>query len=270
MLPPLLWTHSLVAGYGEVGVLNGVSIRVGAGQIVSVIGPNGAGKSTLLKAIYGLLPLRSGGVWTSIDGADREISHLRPHEVTAQGLNYVPQNADVFPSMSVRENLEVGAYRLWSEIDRNTERVLEIFPSLKSHLKQKAGSLSGGERRMLAVARALMSEPRVLLLDEPSAGVAPIVARQLFDQLRRLASEGTSLLMVEQNATRALEMSAYAYVLEFGRVRFEGPGKELRNDKRVVDLYLGRGRSPRRANEPPESEIQTPAPSGEDDSQKPQ
>jgi neutral amino acid transport system ATP-binding protein len=233
--PGLLATEDLVAGYvPEVDILNGVSIRVNEGEIVTVIGPNGAGKSTLVKTIFGLLHPRRGRVFFR----RQEISGRHPHDITHLGLSYVPQLDNVFPSLTVEENLEMGSLdtaRTREQIDR----MYELFPRLGERRSQTAGTMSGGERQMLAMARALMPDPRVLLLDEPSAGLAPAFVEAIFEKIEEVNRAGVTMVMVEQNARRALGMSSRGYVLDVGRNRFEGPGRELLEDPKVADLYLG-------------------------------
>jgi len=236
--PPLLEVDGLSAGYGEVNILHEVSLAVRPGTLVAVIGPNGAGKSTLLKAIYGLLRPRGGRAVLRHDGRELSIVGRKPHQLTRLGLNYVPQLANVFPNMSVLENLQVGASTLRNG-DERIERVLGDFPLLRGRRRQRAGTLSGGQRQMLALARALVTGPRLLLLDEPSAGLAPTVVDELFEQLVRINGDGIAILMVEQNARRSLALSDYGYVLDMGRNHFEGPGRELLEDPKVVELYLG-------------------------------
>jgi len=231
----LLETAGLTAGYGELEVVRGVSIAVPPGGFVSVIGPNGAGKSTLLKAIYGLADTHAGRV--RFRGND--ITARRPHELTRLGLNYVPQLDNVFPNMSVQENLEIGSVPSRERLAERLEAVFGTFPVLEARRRQRAGTLSGGERQMLALARALMPEPLLLLLDEPSAALAPTVADRLFEQLEAINQGGVAILLVEQNARRSLALSAYGYVLDMGRNRFQGKGAELLDDPKVVDLYLG-------------------------------
>jgi neutral amino acid transport system ATP-binding protein len=240
---PILETVDLEAGYGDVNILHGVSIAVPRGSAVSVIGPNGAGKSTLLKAIYGFLTPRGGRVTFRSDGTEHDITGMKPNRITALGLSYVFQLDNVFSNMSVRENLEMGAYLRGKPERQQLERVHEWFPRLAERRKQRAGTLSGGERQMLALARALVVGPKLLLLDEPSAGLSPIVVDVIFDKLEEINRAGSSLVMVEQNARRSLAMSDYGYVLDMGRNRFEGPGRELLENEKVTDLYLGgRGR----------------------------
>jgi ABC-type branched-subunit amino acid transport system ATPase component len=234
-LSPLLEAVDLRAGYGELEILHDVSLAVPPGGFVSVIGPNGAGKSTLLKAIYGLVDTRGGAV--RFEG--RDVTARRPHELTRLGLNYVPQLDNVFPNMSVLENLEIGAVPLDGGPAERIEAVLETFPVLKARRRQRAGTLSGGERQMLALARALMPAPRLLLLDEPSAALAPAVVDALFERLEAVNRAGIAVLMVEQNARRSLSLCDYGYVLDMGRNRFEGPGRELLHDPKIAQLYLG-------------------------------
>jgi ABC-type branched-subunit amino acid transport system ATPase component len=231
----LLATDSVVAGYvPEVDILNGISIRVAEGEIVTVIGPNGAGKSTLIKTIFGLLRPRSGRI--VFRGED--ISGDSPHSVCRRGLSYVPQLENVFPTLSVEENLEMGSLDT-SKTDTQTERMYDLFPRLGERRTQAAGTMSGGERQMVAMARALMPDPHVLLLDEPSAGLAPAFVDAIFEQVKQINTAGVTIVMVEQNARRALAMSDRGYVLDLGRDRFEGPGKELLEDPKVAELYLG-------------------------------
>ena len=231
----VLATEDLVAGYvPEVDILNGVSVVVKEGEIVTVIGPNGAGKSTLAKTIFGLLRPRRGRVL--FRGED--ISGAKPHHITGLGLSYVPQLDNVFQSLTVEENLELGSLdraRMAEQIDR----MYELFPRLGERSSQTAGTMSGGERQMLAMARALMPDPQVLLLDEPSAGLAPAFVEAIFEKIEDVNRAGVTLVMVEQNARRALEMSSRGYVLDLGANRFEGRGRELLDNPKVVELYLG-------------------------------
>ena len=231
----VLATDSLVAGYvPEVDILNGVSIEVRKGEIVTVIGPNGAGKSTLIKTIFGLLHPRSGTIVFQGD----DITVLKPHECTRRGLSYVPQLDNVFPTLTVEENLEMGSLDT-STTGSQIERMFELFPRLGERRAQTVGTMSGGERQMVAMARALMPDPQVLLLDEPSAGLAPAFVDAIFEKVEDINREGVTIVMVEQNARRALGMSNRGYVLDLGKDRFEGPGKELLTDPKVAELYLG-------------------------------
>ncbi len=231
----LLETDGVVAGYvPDVPILNGVSIHAEAGEIVTIVGPNGAGKSTLVKTIFGLLRPHRGSV--RLDGA--ELAGRRPHEIARCGLGYVPQRDNVFANLTVRENLELGSFdrRATAEL---IERMYELFPRLGERPRQRAGSMSGGERQMVAMARALMPEPRILLVDEPSAGLSPAFVDVIFGKLREINERGVTIVMVEQNARRALAMSHRGYVLDLGVNRFTGTGHELLDDPRVAELYLG-------------------------------
>jgi ABC-type branched-subunit amino acid transport system ATPase component len=232
---PVLATDGLVAGYlPGVDILTGVTIRVQEGEIITVIGPNGAGKSTLIKAIFGLLPARAGTV--TLRGED--ITGELPHDITRRGLSYVPQLDNVFPSLSVEENLEIGALAR-ERTRQRMDLIYELFPRLGERHRQIAGTMSGGERQMLAMGRALMAEPAVLLLDEPSAGLAPAFIDATFEKVKEINRAGVTIVMVEQNARRALAMSQRGYVLDGGSNRFEGAGPDLLEDPKVGQLYLG-------------------------------
>jgi ABC-type branched-subunit amino acid transport system ATPase component len=232
----ILEVDGLEAGYGEALVLRGVSLRVDAGQVVAIIGPNGAGKSTLLKAVYGLLRPRAGTV--RFEGDD--LTAVRPDRITRRGLNLVPQLGNVFPSLTVSENLKVGVLPVpRGERSAEIENVLELFPVLRERRRQRAATLSGGQRKLLAIARALVTRPRLLLLDEPSAGLAPQAVELVFAKLREINERGIAIAMVEQNARRALALAEVGYVLDLGRNAFEGPGKVLLEDPKVAELYLG-------------------------------
>ena len=232
---PLLAVDELVAGYvPEVDILDGVTLDVREGEIATVIGPNGAGKSTLIKTIFGLLHPRRGRV--TLRGED--LTGLAPHSITRRGMSYVPQLDNVFPNLTVEENLEMGSL----DRSRTRERIgvmYELFPRLGERRSQAAGTMSGGERQMLAMGRALMPEPHVLLLDEPSAGLAPAFVEAIFEKVRDINEAGVTVVMVEQNARRALGMSDRGYVLDLGRNRFQGSGNDLLEDPKVADLYLG-------------------------------
>ncbi len=232
----VLETRKLVAGYSaEVDILNGVSLTVEAGEIVTVVGPNGAGKSTLMKSIIGLVTPRRGRVLLRGD----EITGRRPHEIVRLGLGYVPQRENVFENMTVIENLELGAMgRSRAEVASRIEELLCLFPRLGERRKQLVGTMSGGERQMVAMARALMPKPGILLLDEPSAGLAPMFVQAMFEQVAEINAAGVSILMVEQNARAALALSHRGYVLDLGRNAFEGPGRQLLEDPRLAELYL--------------------------------
>jgi len=234
---PLLAAEDVHAGYGRIPVLHGVTLRVGAREVVSIIGPNGAGKSTTFRVMVGLLPVRQGRV--RFDGED--ITGSRPDQLLRRGLAYVPQGRLVFPQMSVLENLEMGAY---IERDRRRSadalaRVYRLFPVLQDRSRQAAGTLSGGEQQMLAIGRALMTQPRLLLLDEPSLGLSPKFLGIIFEKLAELKAAGMTMMIVEQNAVKALAVADRAYVLELGRNRFEGAGPALLADPEVKRLYLG-------------------------------
>jgi ABC-type branched-subunit amino acid transport system ATPase component len=234
---PLLQAEGLCAGYGRMDILHDVSLHVRAGEIVSVIGPNGAGKSTAFKTIVGFLTPRSGRVLFN----GESITGLRPDLVLRRGLAYVPQGRIVFPQMTVLENLEMGAYieRDARRIATALERVFALFPVLTERRRQKAGTMSGGEQQMVAIARALMTAPRLIMLDEPSLGLSPKFVTLIFDKLVEMKRAGFTLMIVEQNAARALAIADRGYVLELGRNRFEGPGRTLLEDPEVKRLYLG-------------------------------
>jgi ABC-type branched-subunit amino acid transport system ATPase component len=233
----LLATDGVVAGYvPEVNILNGVSINVREGEIVTVVGPNGAGKSTLVKTIFGLLKPREGRV--VLRGED--IGGRKPHTITRKGMSYVPQLDNVFPSLTVNENLQLGSLDR-SRTDERIAQMQELFPRLRERRTQVTGTMSGGERQMVAMARALMPEPKMLLLDEPSAGLAPAFVDAIFEKIAEINEGGVTVVMVEQNARRALAMSNRGYVLDLGANRFEGSGKELLSDPKVAELYLGGG-----------------------------
>jgi ABC-type branched-subunit amino acid transport system ATPase component len=236
----VLTARDVSAGYGDEDILHGVSLDLRRGAIVAVIGPNGSGKSTLLKTMYGLVRARQGRV-TLYAAADRplELTGLKPSRITALGVNMVPQLANVFPEMSVLENLEIGALPARERFAEQLERVLGAFPMLRAMLRKRAATLSGGQRQMLGVARAMMSDPRLLILDEPSAGLAPAVLEEVFARVKAINQTGVSILMVEQKARQCLAMADYGYVLDQGRNRLEGPGRALLEDPEVVRLYLG-------------------------------
>ncbi|MGC1578808.1 MAG: ABC transporter ATP-binding protein [Beijerinckiaceae bacterium] len=234
--PIVLEIRELVVGYTtELDILSGVSIRVLAGEVVTVVGPNGAGKSTLMKAVIGLLKPRAGRVLLR----DTDIVARRPHEIVRLGVGYVPQRENVFENMSVLENLELGSVRQrGSGLTARIEELLTLFPRLGERRRQIVGTMSGGERQMLAMARALMPKPEILLLDEPSAGLAPMFVQAMFQQVSDVNAAGVSILMVEQNARAALALSHRGYVLDLGRNAFEGPGRQLLDDRRLAELYL--------------------------------
>ncbi|HCX84636.1 MAG TPA: ABC transporter ATP-binding protein [Micrococcales bacterium] len=233
---PLLRADNLVAGYlPGVNILQGCSLVLHPGELVGIIGPNGAGKSTLLKALFGLVNVRSGTL--TLDGED--ITNLRADVLVRRGVGFVPQTNNVFPTLTIEENLQMGVYQTPAVFKERLEVVLDLFPELTKRRKQAAGALSGGERQMVAMARALMPEPSVLLLDEPSAGLSPVRQDEAFLRTRRINRAGVSVVIVEQNARRCLQICDRAYVLDQGRNAYSGPGRELMNDPKVIELYLG-------------------------------
>ncbi|WP_338775903.1 ABC transporter ATP-binding protein [Streptomyces sp. DG1A-41] len=233
---PVLAADDIVAGYVPgVDVLRGCSIEVRPGEVVGVIGPNGAGKSTLVKAVFGLLRVRGGTV--RLRGED--VTGRPAHELVRRGVGYVPQLQNVFPTLTVEENLRMGVYLRPKDHARRAAAVEELFPVLADRRKQKAGAMSGGERQMLAMARALMMEPQLLLLDEPSAGLSPLHQDHVFDRCRMINSAGVAVLMVEQNARRCLQLCDRGYVLDQGRNAHTGTGTALLHDEKVIELYLG-------------------------------
>ena len=231
----LLEVSGVYGGYGGVDILNGVNLRVEDGEIIVVIGANGAGKSTAMKAIVGLVQIREGSV--TFDGA--EITRKRPDEVARLRLCYVPQERNVFPSLTVQENLEMGAYLRNDDYSAQMEAVYEIFPPLREKRSQEAGTLSGGQRQMVAMGRALMLDPRLLLLDEPTAGLSPKITEQIFDKIKEINAHGVGILMVEQNARDSLALADRGYVLAMGRNRFEDTGANLLANHEVAEMFLG-------------------------------
>jgi ABC-type branched-subunit amino acid transport system ATPase component len=232
----ILEISHLAAGYGKSEVLHGVSMEVGAGEIVTMVGANGAGKSTTLRSIFGLTDIRGGAIMFK----GRNIVGLRPHRVVTLGVALVPQERSIFPSLTVQENLEMGGFTTDRDTLRaRTEQIYERFPRLKERYRQKAGTLSGGERQMLAIGRGLMTGPDLLMLDEPSLGLAPKVVESVFEQIQLIHASGTAVFLVEQNARRALSIASRAYVLELGQIRHQGSGQDLLNDPEVVRAYLG-------------------------------
>jgi branched-chain amino acid transport system ATP-binding protein len=238
----LLQVSALHAGYGRAEVLAGLDFQLTRGQVVTIIGPNGAGKSTTLNALMGLLPFRGQVRFDGVDLASTELE-----DRVMMGMALVPERRELFGTMPVEDNLVLGGYRpmkmrvpKWRD---GLERVYELFPRLKERRAQLAGTLSGGERQMLAVARALMSQPKLLMLDEPSLGLAPLVVREIFHTIARLRSEGVSILLVEQNARAALQVADHGYVLETGEISMQGPAAQLADDPRVIETYLGAARA---------------------------
>ncbi|WP_035982109.1 ABC transporter ATP-binding protein [Bradyrhizobium sp. STM 3843] len=233
----MLEVRDMVCGYGGVTALHGISLEVKAGQLVALIGANGAGKSTTLRAISGLVPLRAG----SIRFHGQDIGGVRPPRILAAGLAHCPEGRRVFPHMSVEENLDMGAYLRSdrSEVAADRDRIYSEFPRLAERRKQAAGTLSGGEQQMLAIGRALMSRPRLVMFDEPSLGLAPNIVERTFAIIRRIRDSGTTVLLVEQNAFAALDMCDYAFLLESGRIVLSGSGAELIANEHVRKAYLG-------------------------------
>jgi neutral amino acid transport system ATP-binding protein len=237
---PLLQVDGVHAGYVKgLDILQGINFRVYPGELVAVIGPNGAGKSTLAKTIFGLLTPHRG----TITFRREPIGGLKPNQIVERGMCYVPQISNVFPSLTIEENLDMGAFIRNTPIQDLKQRIFEMFPVLAERRKQRAGTLSGGERQQLAMGRALMLEPRLMLLDEPSAALSPQLVTSIFDRIRQINQTGTAIVLVEQNARKALEMAHRGYVLDTGRDRMEGPGADLLNDPTVGDLYLGASRA---------------------------
>ena len=232
---PLLDVAGVVAGYGETEILHGVSMSVDQGEVVTIIGPNGCGKSTLMKAIVGLVRVRTGTVCFQ----ERDISGQPPERIVRDGLCYVPQSNNVFPTLTIRENLEMGAFVRNDDHRGRIEEMFQLFPDLAQRPGQRAGSLSGGQRQMLAIARALMLDPVLLLLDEPSAGLSPAMMDNVFERIREINESGVAVLLVEQNAREALNMSDRGYVLVAGENRLEDTGKDLLDNPEVARLYLG-------------------------------
>jgi branched-chain amino acid transport system ATP-binding protein len=231
----LLSGTNLTCGYNKINILTNCNIGVNKGQIASIVGPNGAGKSTAMKAIFGLLPLRGGQI--ILDGED--ITQLKPQERVLKGMGFVPQNNNIFPSLTVQENLEMGAFISNDNYNDILDYIYNLFPILKDKQFQQAGELSGGQRQQVAVGRALMTKPKVLMLDEPSAGVSPIVMESLFLKIQEIAKLGTSVLMVEQNAKQALKISDLGFVLTQGKNLFTDTGKALLANKEVRQAFLG-------------------------------
>jgi ABC-type branched-subunit amino acid transport system ATPase component len=232
----LLQVEHVTSGYGDMEVLRGISIHVEPNEIVSIIGPNGAGKSTLMKTIFGLLHPREG----SITFREQEISRHSPYDIVKLGMCYVPQVANVFTSLTVEENLEMGAFVIEDgDLGARKDHIYQLFPKLRERRRQQAGKMSGGERQMVAMGSALMLDPELLLLDEPSAGLSPRLVDEIFERIKRVNETGVAIVMVEQNARESLRMAHRGYVLANGENRFEGTGRELLEDAEVGRLYLG-------------------------------
>jgi ABC-type branched-subunit amino acid transport system ATPase component len=231
----MLKAEQITAGYSELDILHHVCIQVAKGEIVSVIGPNGAGKSTLLKTIFGILKPRNGKVILK----DEDITGLKPDRVARKGISYVPQVDNVFPSLTIRENLEMGAFIREDDYSQRLKEVYELFPLLEGRKKQKAGQLSGGQRQMVAMGRALMVDPQILLLDEPSAGLAPVFVAGIFEKIKDINATGVAIMIVEQNAREALKMSHHGYVLAMGRNVLDDKGEAMLANEEIGRLYLG-------------------------------
>jgi len=235
--PVMLSIDNISVAYGAITAVKGLTFTVREGEIVTLIGSNGAGKSTTLRTISGLLKPKSG----EISYKGEVISGIPGHEIVAKGICQSPEGRRIFSRMTVQENLEMGAFLRndHAEIKADMDRVLELFPRLQERITQKAGTMSGGEQQMLAVGRALMGQPKLLILDEPSMGLAPVLVDLIFETIEKIRSQGTTVLLVEQNALAALRIADYAYVLESGNLKLEGPAKELANDQAIVNAYLG-------------------------------
>ena len=229
--------NGIAAGYVKgLNILQGIDMIINEKEIVSIIGPNGAGKSTLLKAIMGIINISGGRFF--IDGVEK--TNTPTHQIVKEGVGYVPQVENVFPSLTIEENLEIGSWSIDTSIKQSISKIFDDFPMLKERRKDKAGNLSGGQRQILALARALTTSPKILLLDEPSAGLSPVAIKEVFEIVKEINSKGVAILLVEQNAKRALNFSDRGYVLDQGRNAYQGKGQELLNDPSVVDLYLGK------------------------------
>ena len=235
----LLYIKDLKVSYGGIEAIKGISLEVNKGEIVTLIGANGAGKSTTLRAISGLVPLKDGVI--TYDG--QVISGQSPQKIVSEGIGMVPEGRRVFPNLTVLENLKIGAYLRKDDLTPDIDHVYQLFPRLKERSWQLAGTLSGGEQQMLAVGRAMMMRPKLLMMDEPSLGLAPLVIRDIFGIIRKLHEEGITILLVEQNANAALRIADSAYVLETGSISMHGTGEELLNDPKVKEAYLGKSRA---------------------------
>ena len=231
----LLTVQDITGGYGAADILHGVSITVNPGEIVSIIGPNGAGKSTVMKAVFGLIRIRKGRIFFQ----ETEITGMRPDLIVRRGMCYVPQEYNIFPSLTVQENLEMGAFLRKGDPAKEIAKVYDLFPPIKDRRKQAAGTLSGGLRQMVAIGRALLLRPSLLLLDEPSAGLAPLFIDHIFKQIQKINRLGVGILMVEQNARQALRFSHRGYILVMGMNRYEDTGENLLGNREVAEMFLG-------------------------------
>src|ERR1017187_4623811 len=234
--PLVLRVEHVTAGYGGSSIIEDVSLDVRKGHITAIVGPNGAGKSTLLKAISGVIKITSGHVFV----LNQETTNMAPEKLVRRKLAYVPQVANTFPDLTVRENLEMGGYTRKHGVAQRIDELGELFPDLKKSLRRKAGALSGGQRSMLAMARGLMLDPEVMLLDEPSAGLSPILQSALWEQIEKVMTTGVGICVVEQNTRRSLRHAQWGYVMVLGKNRLDGPAEKLLNDDEVIDLYVGR------------------------------
>ena len=229
--------NGIAAGYvKDLNILQGVDLIVNEKEIVSIIGPNGAGKSTLLKAIMGIIRISAGRFF--VNGLEK--TNTPTHKIVKEGVGYVPQVENIFPSLTIEENLEIGSWTLNKNIKQTISKTFDDFPMLKERRRDKAGNLSGGQRQILALARSLVTSPTILLLDEPSAGLSPVAIKEVFETVKEINAKGVAILLVEQNAKRALNFSDRGYVLDQGRNAYQGKGQELLDDPRVIDLYLGK------------------------------
>ena len=229
--------NGIAAGYvKDLNILQGVDLIVNEKEIVSIIGPNGAGKSTLLKAIMGIIRISAGRFFVN----GQEKTNTPTHQIVKEGVGYVPQVENIFPSLTIEENLEIGSWTLSKNIKQTISKTFDDFPMLKERRRDKAGNLSGGQRQILALARSLVTSPTILLLDEPSAGLSPVAIKEVFETVKEINAKGVAILLVEQNAKRALNFSDRGYVLDQGRNAYQGKGQELLDDPRVIDLYLGK------------------------------
>ena len=234
----MLKIENLIVNYGGIEAVKGISLEVPDGSIITLVGANGAGKSTTLRSIAGLVKARSGSI--TLDG--EELLGQATTDIVSKGITLVPEGRHVFPDMSVLENLKIGAYLRKDKLSADIERVYNLFPRLKERSWQAAGTLSGGEQQMLAVGRALMSKPKIIMMDEPSLGLAPIIVQGIFDIIQQINKEGTTVLLIEQNANMALKVADYGYVMETGRISLAGTGAELLANEQVKELYLGKSK----------------------------
>lgn len=233
----ILDIQDLHVSYGNIKALKGITIQVPKGKVVALLGANGAGKTTTLRTISGIVPSESGSI--KLEGKD--IRSLSPSKITGSGVVQSPEGRQIFPELTVEENLKIGAFTLndKQKVKENFKRVYRYFPRLEERKKQIAGTLSGGEQQMLAIGRALMASPKILLLDEPSLGLAPLIVRDIFEIVKEINAEGTTVLIIEQNALQTLKIADYAYVLEVGNISMEGPASDLIQDKKLIEAYLG-------------------------------